>query len=72
MFWVMADRHSGYLVTLAEDVREDDTALAAAIAQLKGVLQVVPVPADLRQHIANERARSELRSALSAVLWPPR
>ena len=67
----MTDRHSGYLVMLGEDVRDDDNAIAAAINQLKGVLHVVPVPADVRQAIATERARNTLRTQLAAVLWPP-
>lgn len=67
----MTDRHTGYLVMLERDTRDDEAAVAAAIGQLKGVLQVVPVPADVRQAIATERARHDLRAQMAALLWPP-
>lgn len=44
----MTDRHSGYVVTLAEDIREDDAqAVIAALGMVRGVLSVEPVVADL-------------------------
>jgi hypothetical protein len=71
----MTDRHGGYLVVLADNVRDDDTAIAAALGMVKGVLHVVPVPADVRQHIADERARGEpahaaFRRALATHVTP--
>ncbi|MGI5255643.1 hypothetical protein [Actinacidiphila glaucinigra] len=65
----MTDRLAGFVVTLAADLREDDAEpLRAAIALLRGVASVEPVPADLTQHIADERARSELREQLATLL----
>lgn len=39
----MTDRHSGYVVVLDKDVREDDAQpIIAAIKQIRGVADVVP------------------------------
>jgi hypothetical protein len=43
----MTDRHAGYLVTLASDLREDDAeATMNALFQIKGVIDVRPVVAN--------------------------
>lgn len=43
----MTDRHTGYVVTLSSDIREDDAqAIVDAIRMVKGVLSVEPVTAD--------------------------
>lgn len=69
----VTDRHSGFLIMLDHDTRDDDAAVIAnAIGMIKGVLQVVPVPADVRQTIAIERARAELRKDIAVLLWPAR
>lgn len=40
----MTDRHTGYIVTLAKDIREDDAeATLTALRQVKGVLSVDPI-----------------------------
>jgi len=67
----MTERHAGYLVTLAQDIREDDSeAVMAAIAMVKGVVTVEPVPADITLSIATDRATRELQSKLMAVFYP--
>ncbi len=46
----MTDRYAGFVVVLDEDVREDDAqATINAIRQIKGVLGVEPVGADINQ-----------------------
>jgi len=58
----MTDRHAGYIVTLAADVREDDAeAILTALQMVKGVLSVKPVDASVELHIAEERVRIEFR-----------
>lgn len=53
----MTDRHAGYVITLEEDVREDDAAaIKTALSMIKGVLSVEPVVSDPGLHIAEERA----------------
>lgn len=42
----MDDRHAGYLITLTENIREDEAeATFAALRMIRGVLSVEPVPA---------------------------
>lgn len=66
----MTDRHAGYLITLAENIREDDAEQTiTALRQIKGVLTVEPVPANLELAIAHERALSELRGRLLDALY---
>lgn len=49
----MTDRHAGYLITLAEDVREDDAEhVLNALRMIKGVATVEPVVSDYGLHIA--------------------
>lgn len=61
----MTDRHAGYVVTLAHDIREDDAqALIAAIAQLRGVVSVRPIVSNPALHIALMRAGTKYREAL--------
>ncbi|WP_143681707.1 hypothetical protein [Actinacidiphila glaucinigra] len=62
-------RLAGFAVTLAGDLREDDAEpLRAAIALVRGVASVEPVPADITRHIVDERARSELCGKLATLL----
>jgi hypothetical protein len=54
----VTDWHIGYVVTLAESVRADDAeATVTAIRQIKGVIDVQPVSAQVtRDVIAKNRA----------------
>jgi hypothetical protein len=65
----MTDRHAGYVVTLADNVRDDDAeATIAAIRQIKGVRAIEPVVADPKLHIAHIRAQQELSERLWKAL----
>lgn len=62
----MTDRHAGFLVTMADDIREDDAeAVITALRMVKGVLNVSPVPASVEQHIAWTRADAAWRRQLA-------
>ncbi len=57
----MTDRHTGYVVALDKDMREDDAeAILAAISMIKGVLAVEPVDSDPAAAITRMRVRSEI------------
>lgn len=57
----MTDRHAGYVVTLAQDIREDDTdRILSAIRMIKHVVGVEPIVSDIELHIAERRVRTEL------------
>lgn len=66
----MTDRHAGYIVTLAKDIREDDAqAVITALRMVKGVLSVEPVLSDeWIEHLAHERAYDEVRTAVLQLL----
>jgi len=65
----MTDRHAGYLVTLAQDVREDDAeAIMTALRMVRGVTAVQPVTANVDQQIGQIRADGEWREKLFAFL----
>jgi hypothetical protein len=52
----MTDRHAGYIVTLAEDIREDDAeAVLTALRMVSGVVSVTPLVSDYTFAIARER-----------------
>lgn len=66
----MTGRHSGYIVTLAEDIREDDAeeSVLNAIRMVRGVVSVVPVTASASQSIAEQRRDQDWRQALIGLL----
>jgi hypothetical protein len=53
----VTDRHAGYVVTLAADVREDDAdEIITALRMVRGVASVDPVTSDpINQQIATTR-----------------
>jgi hypothetical protein len=58
----MTARHAGYIVTLADDVREDDAEhIMTALRMISGVVSVKPVTADLKMVMAREQAHAEVR-----------
>jgi hypothetical protein len=62
-------RHAGYIVTLKQELREDDAAaLIAAIEMLSPVASVVPVENDCGHVMAVQQARHELRQKLWEAL----
>lgn len=61
----MTDRHSGYLVVLDQDIREDDAeATLTALRMVRGVLSVEPVVSDIQQVIAERRLTGRIASSL--------
>jgi len=61
----VTDRHAGYIVVLAEDIREDDAEdTLNALRMVRGVVSVTPVVADHGQAIAGERQDDKWRVAL--------
>jgi hypothetical protein len=62
----MTTRHAGYVVTLKEDIREDDSkAVIEAIKLFAGV-----VASGAEQQLGFERARREIGERLWRVLYP--
>jgi hypothetical protein len=65
----MTDRHSGYVVALDRNMREDDAqAVLDAIQMVKGVISVRPVVADPLAEIHAVRVRRELLMKMYDVL----
>jgi hypothetical protein len=65
----MTDRHTAYLVTLAEPIREDDAEpTAAALGQIKGVIDVRPFVAGMEQMGGAIRMDQMWRAALEKLL----
>lgn len=64
----MTDRHSGYIVALDSNTREDDAQrIIDAIAMIKGVQAVTPVVADPLGAIHELRVRRKLLEKMYAV-----
>ena len=66
----MTDRHSGYIVILGADQREDDAeAVINAIRMVKGVLSVEPVVAgiDMAEVIALARVKRMIWDLLAGL-----
>lgn len=58
----MTDRHSGYIVTLDHDIREDDAEqIIQALSMVKGVLAVEPLVRDGDLMITQARLRFDLQ-----------
>lgn len=67
----MTDRLNALTVVLEKDMREDDAkAVINAISQIRGVLSVIPNVTDMRDHIAQERARREIGVKLMEIVYP--
>jgi hypothetical protein len=65
----MTTRHAGYVVTLADDIREDDAeAILTALRMISGVLSVTPIEKDHTMAVATERARAEARGKVAKLL----
>jgi hypothetical protein len=61
----MTKRHSGYIVVLETDVREDDAQeIMAAIRMIKGVVAVQPVVSDPHLEIVENRRDIAWRAAI--------
>ena len=67
----MTDRHRGYLVTLSENLREDDSqSIIKAIEMIKGVLSVKPKVADIESHFSEQRVKNLLMDKIIKVINP--
>lgn len=65
----MTDRYKGVVVTFDHDIRSDDAEqIISAILQLRGVIGVAPVNANLNDQINRQRIRIELREKLMRLL----
>ncbi len=65
----MTQRYKAFLVTLANDIREDDAdAILTALRMVKGVLDVSPVGADMNDHTIRTRVLSEVQDKLHRLL----
>jgi len=65
----VTDRHSGYVVVLDREIREDDAErIVQAIQMVKGVLDVKPIVADHNDLINRSRIRHELLMKLIGLL----
>jgi hypothetical protein len=65
----MTDRHAGYVVTLADDIREDDAedGVLTAIRMIRGVVSVQPVMSTAELDVAKESRDRRWRDALWAL-----
>lgn len=65
----MTDRHSGYLVTLAEDIRGDEAQdIITALEQIRGVAGVQPVEGGIENLIGQQRADAKWREQIARLL----
>jgi hypothetical protein len=56
----MTDRHMGYVVTLDENIREDDSEhVLNALRMVRGVASVTPVTADYEADVIAARRRDD-------------
>ena len=64
----MTDRIAGFVVSLAENLREDDAQeTLTALRMIRGVVRVEPVVADPSQQIARSQAGAELLRRFRAI-----
>lgn len=65
----MTTRHSAYIVTLADDIREDsDQHIINALRMVKGVIAVTPVEATHELVIAQQRVDREWKDRLLGLM----
>lgn len=65
----MTGRHAGYIVTLADDIREDDAEhILTALRMISGVVSVKPVTADMGMVVARERVHADVREKILRLL----
>lgn len=68
----MTDRYAGFVVTLADDVRQDDAeAIVTALRMVKGVISVAPVVADVDLHMAAARVNQRWQQRLLTLINAP-
>lgn len=69
----MTDRAHSMTVVLDRDMRDDDVeSLRTAIRQFRNVIDVSLNVADVSDHVAQMRARSELGEKILGIIYPPK
>ena len=69
----MTDRINALIVTLEENIREDDIeSTVNAIGHIKGVLTVEKNVADITSHVERSRLQLEYFTKISDVIFPPK
>lgn len=64
----MSNHHCGYIVILEDEIKKEySEATISAIRQLRGVLDVQPVVANLEFHMAKEQATWEVKKQILDV-----
>lgn len=67
----MTDTVHSLIVVLDNDIRTDDVqSIIDAIKMMRRVIDVSPVVSDMRSHMAETRARTDLADKLWKVLYP--
>jgi hypothetical protein len=65
----MTTRHSGYVIALKEDIREDDVEMVIqTLHMIKGVIAVEPVISGPDVQIAEMRANARWRMRLAELI----
>lgn len=65
----MTDRYAGFVVTLSEDMREDDARqVLSALRMIRGVVGVEPVVSSVEVAIAQSRADAAWRARIANLV----
>lgn len=68
----MTDRIKGFVVTLEQDMRDDDVqSVVDAIGMIRGVASCSPSVADIDDHMNRTRIRLEMRAKVLKALELP-
>jgi hypothetical protein len=63
------ERHCGYVITLDQDLREEDArATLTALQMIKGVISVEPLILDIHHLLAREKADEIWRERIRSLL----
>jgi hypothetical protein len=69
----MTTRLKAFVVVLDADMREDDAeSLRSAIAHMRHVAAVEPLPANPDDFVVRQRVEAEVRERVWAALQPPK
>jgi len=65
----MSDRHKGYVVTLKDSIKDDDSKhIMNAIRMVKGVIAVDPVIENIDDHITKQKVQFDMKDKIWRVL----
>ena len=66
----MTDRIKGYLVTIEDDIRDDDAKIIQdALKMIKGVFSVKPYVKRMEDYMSENKARMELTKEIMKFLY---